>query len=194
MSLSSTIQTLLEGRTVRCAHLVEFCFAGQARRLWNGNYKITAGGHDWFGIRKLGSIEGLDDDGALQSSELKFTVSGVDTRLLAMAVSENRAGYIGEIAKVWLCFFDEDWQVIQDDGNPVARAAGIIDGVEVSRQPMEGGGTQRIITLTAQNIFYARNIPPASFFTNRDQDIRFPGDRGLSYVGDLVETNIPFPW
>lgn len=191
MALSETIQALLEGRTVRVAHLVEFCFDGQARRLWNGSYKITTGGHDWFGIRKLGSIEGLEHDGDLQSAELKFSVSGVDSRLLAMAVSENPEGYIGEIVKVYYQFFDEDWQLLDD---PVARAAGIIDGVEVTRQPMEGGGTRRVITITAQNIFYGRGIPPASFFTNSDQQQRFPGDRGLSYLSELQDTNIPFPW
>lgn len=192
MSLSATIQTLLEGRTVRVAHLVEFCFRSQARRLWNGSYQLRAGGHDWFGLSKLGSIEGIEDDGGLQAQEMKFSISGVDSRLLAVAVSEDRADYIGAHVKVYYNFFGEDWQNLEDD--PVARAAGIIDGLEVTRQPMEGGGTRRVISLTAQNIFYGRVIPPASFFTNRDQGQRFPGDRGLSYVGDLVETNIPFPW
>lgn len=192
MSLSATIQTLLEGRTVRVAHLVEFCFRSQARRLWNGSYMIHTGGHDWFGLSKLGAgIEGLEDDGGLQANEMRFSISGVDSRLLSVAVSEDRADYIGAHVKVFYQFFGEDWQLLDD---PVARAAGIIDGLEVTRQPMEPAGTRRIISLTAQNIFYGRVTPPASFFTNRDQDARFPGDRGLSYVADLIETNIPFPW
>lgn len=191
MALSATISALLAGRTVRCAHLVEFCFAGQARRFWNGSYKITTGGHDWFGLSKLGGVDGVEGgSGDLAAAKLKFTVSGVDARLLAMAVSANRAGYIGEIAKVFYQFFDEDWQVLDD---PVAAAAGIIDGVETSRQQSENG-TTRTIAVTATNIFYGRGLPPASFFTNADQQQRFTGDRGLSYLSDLQDTNIPFPW
>lgn len=192
MALSATISALLEQRTVRCAHLVEICFVTQARRLWNGNYKITTSdGHDWFGIRKLGSIEGLENDGDFQASELKFSISGVDTRLLQMAVSEDKAEYIGRHVRVYLQFFDSDWTLLDA---PVARAVGIIDGLEVTRQPMEGGGTRRVISLTAQNMFYGRGQPPASFFTDTDQQLRFPGDRGLVYLSELQDTNIPFPW
>jgi hypothetical protein len=191
MALSATIAALLAGRTVRCAHLVEFCFDGQARRLWNGNYKITTGGHDWFGERKLGAIDGIEGgSGDLAAAQLKITMSGVDDRLLAMAVSANRAGYVGEIAKAFYQFFDEDWQVLDD---PVACAAGIIDGVETSRSQAENG-TTRTVSVTATNIFYGRGLPPASFFTNADQQQRFPGDRGLSYLSEIININIPFPW
>jgi hypothetical protein len=192
VALSETISALLDGRTVRCAHLVELCFTTQARRLWNGSYKITTvDGHDWFGLRKLGSIEGLENEGDFQAQELKFTISGVDSRLLALAISEDRSEYIGRHVKVFYQFFDSDWSLLDA---PVARAAGIIDGFEVTRQPMEPAGTRRVITLTAQNIFYGRGSPPASFYTNTDQNIRFPGDRGLAYLSELQDTNIPFPW
>lgn len=192
MALSATISALLAGRTVRCAHLVEICFVTQARRLWNGSYKITTSdGHDWFGLRKLGSIEGLESDGDLQAAELKFSISGVDSRLLQMAVTEDRTEYIGRHVKVYYQFFDSDWSLLDA---PVARATGIIDGIEVTRQPMEPAGTRRVITLTAQNIFYGRGTPPAGFFTDTDQQQRFPGDRGLAYLSELQDTNIPFPW
>lgn len=191
MSLPTVIQTLLEGRTVRVAHLVEFGFCTQVRRLWNGSYTLTTGGHEWFGIRKLGSIDGLDDEGVLQASQLKFTVSGVDARFLSLAIAEDRSEYIGRMVFVFMQFFDEDWQKL--DG-PQARAAGIIDGLQVTRSPIKDGGWQRTVTITAENIFYGRGLPPAGYFTNRDQQIRHPGDRGLEFIPEIQETVIKVPW
>lgn len=190
MSLPTVIQTLLEGRTVRVAHLVEFGFCTQVRRLWNGSYTLTTGGHEWFGLRKLGSIDGLDDEGVMQASQLKFTVSGVDARFLSLAIGEDKSEYIGRMVFVFMQFFDEDWQKLDE---PVARAAGIMDGIEISRQ-RAGDGWQRIATITAENIFYARGLPPAGYFTNRDQQIRHPGDRGLDKIPEIQETVIKVPW
>ncbi len=191
VALPETIAALLSGHTVRCLHLVELCFATQARRLHNGNIpKITTGGHDWFGNAKLGGIDGLATDGDLQAEELRFTVSGADARFLAVAVGP-REEYINKHAKVYLQFFDSDWQLLDE---PVARAAAIIDGVPISRGPMEGSGTRRTIQVTATNIFYARSVPSASYFTNSDQHRRFPGDRGLQWLAETLNRNIPFPW
>lgn len=190
MSLPAVIQTLLEGRTVRVAHLVEFGFCTQMRRLWNGHYTLTAGGHEWFGIRKLGSIEGLDDEGLLQASQMKFTVSGVDARFLSLAIGEDKSEYIGKMVKVFLQFFDQDWQPLDE---PVARAAGIMDGIELSRQ-RAGDGWQRIATITAENIFYGRSVPPYGYFTNSDQQNRHPGDRGLEKIPEIQEAVIQVPW
>ncbi len=193
MSLPSVIQTVLEGRTVRCAHLVEFLFKTQTRRLWNGSYKLVANGHDWFGIRKLGTIEGLDDPGNLQAGDMRFTVSGVDPRFMAipqLAFSEARREYVGRLVKVWLQFFDEDWQKLDD---PIARACGIMDGLEVTRVP-DGTGWRRTLSITAAKIFAGRNSPPASFYTNGDQQIRSPGDRALEYIASMEETIIQVPW
>lgn len=191
MALTATISALLAGRTVRVLHLVEICFRTQARRIHNGHYKIVALGHDWFGGMKLGGIDGLATDGDLQAAELRFTVSGADARFLAVATGP-RTEYVGVHAKVYLQFLDPSTSELLDD--PIARAAGIIDGLEIGRAPMEGGGTRRVITVTATNMFYSRSAPPASYFTSMDQQQRFPGDRGLAYLSELPNKNIPFPW
>jgi hypothetical protein len=150
----------------------------------------VTGGHDWFGLRKLGSIEGLDSDGNGQAQKLEFTVSGVDARLFDIAKGADRTEYVGRYARVYNQFLDDEWQPL---GDPVARAAGIMDGLEISRQRAESGST-RTITITATNIFYARSAGSDSYYTSPDQRRRFPGDRGLQYIPDLQDFNLPFPW
>lgn len=176
--------------TLYTAHLVELCFVTQARRFWNGSYKLTTGGHDWFGRDKLGGIEGLEIEGNLNLSTLKITISGVDERLLAVAVGD-RDEYIGRHAIVFTQDFDAEHQ---PDGDPEAVASGLIDGLEISRVQMDGGGTRRTITVTAPNIFYGRSSGSDSYYTHADQMKRFSGDRGLQYRSDMYDTNIPFPW
>jgi hypothetical protein len=181
---------MLNGRRVRAAYLVELQF-DQPRYLWNGFRTLEAGGRQWFGLRKLGSIEGLDEqEDGLQSTELRLAISGGDAAFLQLAISEERSTYVGKLVIVWIVFFDEDWQVIDE---PFAFKAGIIDGIEVSRR-QDGDRAIRTLSVTAQNIFYGRSTPPASNFSDLDQKYRYPGDRGLEQASDAVETVIQVPW
>lgn len=176
--------------TVYTAHLVELCFVTQARRFWPGSYQINTGGHDWFGRNKLGGIDGLEIEGNLSLSTIKIVLSGVDARLLAVATGP-RSEYIGRDAIIYMQDFDDEHQLV---GGPRAWAAGLIDGLEISRAQMGDAGTRRRITVTAPNIFYGRSTGSDSYYTHSDQMRRFPGDRGLQYRSDLYDTNIPFPW
>lgn len=172
------------------AHLVELCFVTQARRVWNGSYKLTTGGHDWFGRDKLGGIEGLALEGNGQLRTLRIVLSGVDARLLAVAIGP-RSEYVGAHAIVYTQDFDDEHQL---SGAPEAVAAGIIDGLELSRVQADDGATRRLITVTAPDIFYGRSAGADSYYTHASQMLRFPGDRGLQYRSDLYDFNLPFPW
>lgn len=197
MTYSAVIQARLDGRRVNVAPLVEFCFLSGPRRVWPGNYTLAAGGHLWFGLNKLGAGMEIADVGDLEAGEMKFFVSGVDERFLELftiAAGESREEYVGKHVRVYEQYFDEDWQKLDD---PQAVTAGIMDAIGIDSQPIESDGvhyTQRIISITAQNIFYGRSNSSASFYTMQDQQRRSPGDRGLEHKTGLVEVNIETPW
>ena len=197
MALPAVIQARLDGRRVVVAPLVEFCFLSGPRRVWPGNYKLNAGGHDWFGLNKLGAGMEISDPGDLEAGEMKFFVSGVDERFLELftiAAGESREEYVNRHVRVYEQHFDDDWQKLDD---PQAVTAGIMDSIHIDAHPVEVDGvhyTQRIIAITAQNIFHNRSGSSASFYTNQDQQRRSPGDRGLEYRAQLVEVNIETPW
>lgn len=189
---AAAIDNLLNKRIVRCAHMVELQLSSPFY-LWNGFRNVTTSdGKTWNGIGGLGSIEGMEeDDSNMQSTEVRLMLSGVDANFLQMAISEDRELYVGKLLIIWLTFFDEDWQPIEA---PVARKAGIIDGITVSRSSTDEGPSRRTLAMVAQNLFYGRSTPPAAFYSPRDQDIRSPGDLGLNFVSDSMETVIPIPW
>lgn len=197
MTLPATIQARLDGRRVVVAPLVEFCFLSGPRRVWPGNYVLDAGGHQWFGLNKLGAGMEIAEVGDLEASEMKFFVSGVDDRFLelfTMAAVESREEYVGQHVRVYEQHFDDDMQKLDD---PQAVTAGIMDSINIDSRPIEVDGvhyTQRILAITAQNLFYGRSSSSASFYTNGDQQRRSPGDRGLEHKTGLTETNIATPW
>ncbi len=190
-TFSDAIQTILNGRMVRVGHSVEFQF-DSPQYLWNGARQITTSdGKIWTAARHLCSIDGLDEeDDNLQASEITMTISGVDDSLLQTAVAEDRATYIGSLILTKLQFFDEDWQ-LQDD--PFARNASIIDGIEISWATNDDGTARRVLSVKASNIFYGRSTPPASNYSDRDQQFRSPGDRGMQFTGNADE-EIEVPW
>lgn len=191
----NTIRAKLQGRVVRMAHLASFDFDAlsgfEPAYLWNGSRAFVSGGHTWNGLRGLGQLDGLDEAVALQATTITATLSGVDSTLLNLAVSEERSHYVGRMLRVYLQFFDEDWQPLD---NPFARAAGIMDGMEVARTQAADGATIRTISVTAPNIFSGRRVPPYGYFTDRDQQQRSPGDLGLQHIPELQNASIPVPW
>lgn len=188
----ATIRAMLAGNSVRCAYLVEFLFDTPAY-FWEGNGTLDADGKAWIGVGRLGAIEGIEQALAGQSVQLRITLSGADvtSQMMQMAATEPRSEYVGKLVRVWLQFFDADWQTLD---NPYAIIAGIIDGVPVRRDEDRDGATIRSITVTAENIFYNRRVPSLGFWTSNDQKQRFPGDLGLDFIPGLQDKLIEVPW
>lgn len=190
--LSNAIQTMLNGRMLRVGHLVEFQL-DDPLRFWDGFRMLdTLDGREWSALKYLVSIDGLEEENDnLQASEITMSLSGVNSDLLQLAVAEDRASYIGRLIMTNLQFLTEDWQC-QDD--PIARNASIIDGIELTWKTNPDGSQTRTLSVKATNIFYGRSVPPAGNYSNRDQDFRSPGDRGLEFVAAAVEERIKVPW
>jgi hypothetical protein len=72
-----------------------------------------------------------------------------------------------------------------------------MDGIEISRSrdgDQDKQNSVRVLTLTAESIFYGRGIPPAGNYTSRDQKFRSEGDRGLDFVNEVQNTVTQIPW
>lgn len=182
--LNSTLIAAAAGRTVRAALLVKFEFTSTTKRVWAGFGNLVADGQTWTGLGELGSVEGLEFRADQAAVPLVFKLSGVDSSFTS-AAADAEDEVKGNPVTVYLQFFDEDWQTLD---NPVAIAAGIMDTMVFDAT----GPTQRTITLTAEGLFGARGAAPFARYTDRDQQGRFSGDRGCEYVPQLV--NMLYQW
>lgn len=191
----ATINAYLAGRKVNMRPLALFDFRDGEMPVWAGEYDLVSGGKTWKGLGSVASVDGLDQAATLESSPMTFTLSGVEkpgtgTTFISIAKSSDRANYIKRLVYVYVQFFDDDWQPLDD---PFALKAGIMADMQMSRS-RTNGGVLRTITMQANNIFYGRGVAPAAFYTDRDQQTRFPGDLGMQFIPSLQSKQIPVPW
>ena len=190
---SNTIAAKLAGRTVGASLLTHMDFRETPRRWWMGFGTLRAGGHDWLGIGNFISIDGLAQPMGTQAPKTTFTLSGVDTTIIQMArQASDRVK--GRRCTVYVQFFD----ITPDDaGNPPwtpLDAPYAISSLTMDQMTYKAEGpTDRTVTLTAESLWVNRKRPPYGLLTDRDQNARFPGDRGMEQLADLVNKVARWP-
>lgn len=188
-----TVAAKLADRTIAASLLVHMDFRETPRRIWAGYGELQAGGHTWLGTGELVQIEGLEQPIGTVAPKTTFTLSGVDATLVTMARSASDRVKDRRVT-VYIQFFDvtptdasvQPWSLLDA---PYAIWSGIMDQMSYSAQ----GPGQRSITLSAESLWTNRRRPPYGFWTDRDQNSRFPGDRGLEQVVNLVAKTIRWP-
>lgn len=186
MALAATVAAAVAGQTVRAALLAELFCKSSTERIWPGNYTLQAAGYEWRGMSTFLSIDGLSIRVDLAAEALTFKLSGVDSRLVTIA--KNSAEEVkGNACNVYIQFFDESWG--QQLDKPVLLKSAIMDVMSYRAV----GPDKREITLTAESIFVARNYSPYAYYTDRDQNARFPGDRGCEQIGALIYKAVTWP-
>jgi hypothetical protein len=193
--LDAVVEAYAKGTQVNCAVLAWLDFQSQPLAVWPGEYTISSGGVDWQGLGKAGfliDIDALEAASTLEAAQFNIKLSGVDASILASAASSNRADYINQLLIVYALFCDADFQPL---ANPMAVAGGFMGAMAISRT-MNNGVWERTINLPVNNMFYGRGIAPASFWTDSDQQQRFPGlaDTGLTFIKQLQDYSIRIPW
>lgn len=192
MSLfSQTVEAYLDNRTIEASLLVFMDFTDNPKRWWTGFGTLMAGGYEWEGAGDIVQIDGLSQGQAGEATETTFTLSGVNPEIVAMVRSGSAAVKDRRVI-VYIQFFhieDSGGQVHSTLDGPVAIWAGRMDLLRYAAD----GPSSRTVILTAENIWSSRRRPPFGLYTDQDQKARFPGDRGLEQVPDLVTKTIDWP-
>lgn len=184
---SAVVSAKLAGRTVSRLWLAHLDFEGAPKHVFLGHGKInTLDGQEWDGIGTLVSIEGLGSAVGMAATPLKFTLSGVNSDIIALASAE--ADLVNDRrCIVYLQFFDEDTGELLD--NPYAIRTGIMDVLSFDAVNPNNWS----ISVSAEGNWTNRKRPAYSLYTDRDQTWRHPGDRGLEQVADLVNRTVRWP-
>lgn len=180
-------------RQVRLDLLVEFRFASETMRVWNGNTELVTGGNNYLPMYGHGSIDGLGMASGTASESVSFQVSGLPSQaldFLGMALNSNEE-VDQRIVVVSMQLFDEEWQPL---GIPAPIFWGFMQPPRVSRTEMTGtDGATQSITLTAENAFFNRSRPAYGRYTDRDQQKRSPGDKFFQFTGSLAFKRFTYP-
>lgn len=193
MAFSATVQAYLNGRTVGCALLVFMDFVDAPTRWWMGfGDLVTNDSNAWQGTGELITLEGLEEDRGTAANPITFTISAANAEMVAIVRNQDTRAR-GRRCVISLQFFDVApsggqmaWRPLD---NPEVVKTARIDSL---RYLADGPGS-RTIVCTAEGLWTARRRPPFSLYTDRDQQSRFPGDRGLEQVPSLVNKSIYWP-
>lgn len=187
--LAPSVSAALDRRTVSAELLIHMDFRDTPRRWWTGRGWLDTAGHLWQGMGTLITIDGIETAPGGVASQATFTLSGVTPDVVALARSASDRVH-GRDVTVSVQFFRTDApDMCEPLDAPVAVWAGEMDQMVYTAS----GDVSRIVTLTAESLWSDRNRPPFGLWTDRDQQARFPGDRGWRHAAALVNKTIRWP-
>lgn len=177
--LSSGLQSAINAQNMRPFFLIEGHFDSGHLNLWTGIGELVYGGKTYYGVGSILSLSSIKETKQIEASGMSFTLSGLDTSILALAMNEN---YQDRPAYVYLGAFDDSWQVITD---PYLIFEGRMDVM-----PIEKGEDTTTVTVNVENIMVDLAKATVWYYTPEDQKLIFPGDTGFDRITSLQSKDI----
>lgn len=187
------ITTFNAGKPIRCAFLAEMDFVSQRMGAWNGSRKLTVNGTEFLPMFGAGTIEGLSFQNSTISKSITITVSGVNNDILGLTLA-SADEVKDRLVKIYLQMFDDDWQPI---AAPPVIFFGYMQSPEVTQdevtQDQNSTSPAQTISVPAENIWFNRSRAPGGRYTDRDQQLRSPGDKIFDFAPGLVFKSFVYP-
>lgn len=159
---------------VRLALLGEMEFRSGTLDVWTGTYPLIWGAKTFSGVGPFGSINRIAETADGSAQGVTMALSGVPNSLLAAALDED---YQGQPVHVWLACFDDNWTLLDA---PYKIFMGIMDIMTVQR-----GAPSGTISMQCESRMIELNRPRVRRYTQGDQQIDFPTDKGFSFVNSI---------
>lgn len=152
-------------------------------RIWLGFGDIRPGvnvidttGQTYHGFGEIPAVPAVKQMINGAAERVDFTLSGVSGEILAIAAAHDAESVKGKRVSVGFAVFNSAWQLV----GPVRWVRFYTaDYLKLDQSPTDDPAAQivRTLTLSCGSLMTARRRPALSYFTNQDQQRRFPGDR-----------------
>lgn len=154
-------------------------------RLHNGIGNLTMGGHEWIGVTdpvrgQLVAIQDVEDPRFGQATSLSITLGGANKEFLK-SVHATAAQIEGRRADIYFGVFDGE------TGEAVIGLKKLFPGFMSAPSIHWQGIGSRTVELTIESMWSSQNFPFGGKWNGADQRRRFPGDKGLDFVGVKVK-------
>ena len=147
-------------------------FDTETIRLWTGIDSITIDGESYDGAGSLLSIGDIEDSMEVKSSNLTVQLSGMDTTVMNLALSEDIHN-----RKIFL-YMGFLMGGSNESAGEIMMFLGRMSNVSISDDP-ENGAT---VSINAENRLVDLNRPSNLRYTNASQQIISSTDTGFKYV------------
>lgn len=182
------IEQQLSGSVIGVADFVTMDFKSKYMRLWPGFGPIELEGEEWTGVGNLGRLSAIRVPSSQAISEVVASIAGGEDLLRRVAADRDETS--GREMRVRRQFFrvdeqDGDSNIIR--GQPIGPMLHIFRGT-MGPVRVEFGGVgageapTRTAEVSAQDPFVNTRRPRFSFWADRDQQARSPGDNLLKMM------------
>jgi hypothetical protein len=182
-TVTGPVATAIAQPNVGIVLLVELLFDSGAVRACSAGYNLDWNGHTWIGVGVMGAVEEVQEGEGGEVSGLAFTLSGVPSALVAIALGEN---YQRRVVNVYVAFLDLPSHAILAD--PVLEWSGLLDTMTVADD-----NSSATIRVTAENELFDFARPQPIYWTDEDQRKLYPSDTGFRFAKQLNDRQIVWP-
>lgn len=153
--------------------------------LHSGIGRTTIAGTQYKGVSdpiggRFVSVGQIDEPQFGQAASAAITLSNAD-RTFLQDVRATAREIEGRVANIYFAAFDGETQALLTALIPLF-PFGRMTSPSLSWQ----GIGMRLVTLTIESLFQAKNFAPGGRWNPADQQRRYPGDKGLDYVGQKI--------
>lgn len=177
--LTSAVDTALAQGTVRPVLFFEGEFAAGTVRLWTGLGSITWNGSSWLGAGELLNVSSIEASGDVRAQGVTISLSGMPGSLISLALAQAQQGLPG---RIYLGLMDSAGAVIAD---PHLAFSGRLD-VPV----IDDAGDSCTITISYEGRLIDLQRARERRYTDEDQRIQHPADRGFEFIPSLQDAQI----
>lgn len=159
--------------------LYEGEFVSGTIRYWTGYGNISWNGYTWTGLGAILSISAIEETSQVKASGVNVKLSGISSSIIGTALSECRLGKVG---RIYFGCLDSSGNVVAD---PYLAFSGRLD---VPTIIAEGETCTVSVTYESKLIDLQRAVERR--YTDEDQKVDYPTDRGFEFVAALQEKEV----
>lgn len=177
--LSVSMGNVSTAEIVRPIVLVEAQFDSGTVFLWSGLGDLSWNAHTWQGTGALLKVDAVQETVEVKAVGTRITLNGIDTSMLGKAQNED---YQGRILKIYLGALDDSGSVIS---SPIVIFSGRMDVMTIT-----DAGDTASIEVTVENRFIDFERTKERRYTDQDQKIEYPTDKGFEFVASIQDKEI----
>lgn len=178
--LSTVFASAITGSKLTVANAVEFDFGGSTGtvRFYTGIGTMVIDGKEYLGTGNIGSITSYTEDNKLGVNNMTFTLSGVPSDVLAIALNEQCRG---KPCRMYMVLFNEAGNILSSQ---------ICFTGRMDQMIVKEAGDNSSISITAESQVIDFNRPRLTRWTyNQRKDA---SDEGLKYISKV--STLVIPW
>lgn len=177
--IESGFITEVEAKQLSPIILVKGEFDSGDIRLWSGLGSITFNAESYSGAGNLLKITQIKETQVLQANGMQFTLSGIPSSIVSLALTENASG---RKITAWFGVLNDSGAIVS---SPYVVFSGRTDQIELDADGLTGS-----VILSAESDLIDLTVVRERRYTPEDQKLYYPNDKGLDFVPIIQDVQL----